>query len=200
MKLNKIKTISDFLIYCRMPIYFKSQINKMNVGDIFFLGQYKEAIPNSDAHFIAEAWIEKERGQYTFNATWTMSTKSRRPLIMTSGSFNISKGGHIKFDDELEEVKQFSLVCRYIGFYLRYYPIEMQKYFDAHSKPLFIGVWLDKNYISKEPYFDTSIQKYLYLDYQDYAPTHQLKAIIDVGMAMGAIPKLSASSVDTEEA
>lgn len=80
MKMSSIKTVYDFMRYCRMPLYFQRSIRDMKVGDTFILEKYTH--PTADdsdafhvpqrvsddgkAHFVAEAWIEKERGLALF--------------------------------------------------------------------------------------------------------------------------------------
>ena len=109
MKVSSIKTVYDFMRYCRMPLWFQRSIRDMKVGDTFILGKYTQPVSHdsdsfcvpprysacldgSEACFVAEAWIEKERGVYSFYATWTFPTKPERAHVMTFGEFRISKG------------------------------------------------------------------------------------------------------------
>lgn len=184
MNVASIKTISDFLFYCRVPISFKSSIRVMRNEDIFFLGQYKEH------NFIAEAWIEKEeKNKYSYYATWTFPTSKNRPFIMTFGTFHLFKKGIIQFEDDLACVKNFSLVCRYIQLIIKKSPAEDKKfYFRSGMLPFLSGTWLDKNAICRRPRFDINNKKWVYYDYENYLPTQQLQAIVTAGMAVGAIP------------
>lgn len=184
MNVANIKTISDFLFYCRVPIFFKSFIRVMKNEDIFFLGQYKEH------DFIAEAWIEKtHKDNYSFYATWTFPTKKNRPFIMTFGSFSLFKKGVIQFNDELNCVKSFSLVCRYIRFITKKATAEdKQFYFRSGMNPFLIGTWLDKNAICRRPHYDVNNKSWVYYNYENYLPTQQLHAIVMAGMSIGAIP------------
>ena len=153
MKLNSIKTVYAFMSYCRMNKYFQRDIQDMKIGDTYFLGQYKEKIYNDDdsEEFVAEAWIEKERGIHKFYGTWTFPTKPSRSLIMTSGDFKITKGGIIEFKKGMSGVKEFALVCRYLDLMLRKMSIdERQRYLSEGARPLLRGVWLDKNYIDRK--------------------------------------------------
>ncbi|SQA60473.1 Uncharacterised protein [Raoultella planticola] len=111
------KTVYDFMRYCRMPLWFQRSIRDMKVGDTFILGKYTQPVSHdcdsfcvpprysarldgSEACFVAEAWIEKERGIYSFYATWTFPTKPERAHVMTFGEFRIRKGGIIEFDSK----------------------------------------------------------------------------------------------------
>ncbi len=113
MKVSSIKTVYDFMRYCRMPLWFQRSIRDMKVGDTFILGKYTQPVSHdsdsfcvpprysacldgSEACFVAEAWIEKERGVYSFYATWTFPTKPERAHVMTFGEFRIHKGGIIR--------------------------------------------------------------------------------------------------------
>lgn len=117
MKLNQIKTLGDFMFYCKMPYYYQAKIKKMKVGDTFFMGQYREFIENNDDEYVAEAWIEKHHGFFAFYGTWTFP--SRSGFIMTYGKFKIHKseinfieGNHEEY--EKSGVRMFALVCRYL--------------------------------------------------------------------------------------
>ena len=154
MNVTKITTISDFLSFCHMPIYYKSSIRLMKKGDIFFFGQCKL----NDFH-IAEAWIEKDSGKYSFYGTWTIPTATKRDFIMTFGDFNLLKRGIIKFDDKnitSECLYSFALVCRYINHIIKKRPIE-----------------------DKKKYYRLGMKPFL---------TQQLQAIVTAGIAIGAIP------------
>lgn len=111
MKISSIKTVYDLMRYCRMSLCFQRSIRDMKVGDTFILGKYTQpasydgdsfcvpprysaCLDGSEACFVAEAWIEKERGAYYFYGTWTFPTKPRRSFIMTFGEFKIRKGNY----------------------------------------------------------------------------------------------------------
>lgn len=200
MKASSIKTVYDFMRYCRMPLYFQRSVRDMKVGDTFILGKYTQLItgeensvlmPVSDSEpcYVAEAWIEKERGFYSFFGTWTFPTKPTRAFVMTSGKFKILKGGVIEFA-EAESVKSFALVCRYLAWLVKKMPKEeKQRYFSANSVPLFMGIWLDSDLveIKTRVYLEEGKPKPVRIDYSNYTPTHQLAAIVDAGLAVGAI-------------
>lgn len=192
MKLSSVKTVYDFMQFCRMPLWCQRQIRDMKIGDIYFLGKYKEWVGELDGdYFIAEAWIEKERGRYAFYATWTFPTKPARALMMINGYFTIKKGGFIFFEKDGEGVKDFALVSRYIDVLERKMSIdEKRRYFKAGSKPLFRGVWLDKDYIDRQLHVKEesgSLRRYRN-DYRNYAPTHQLEAIVTAALFLKVIP------------
>lgn len=162
MKMDSIRTVFDFMRYCKMPLWFQRPIKEMKVGDIFILGKYTHpmkysrdafyvASPNDcEVCFVAEAWIEKKRGEYAFYATWTFPTKSTRPHVMTYGTFNVGKKGAIAFTKKNDAVRLFSLVCRYLAKLLNVMSMEDKKsYFSANSTPLFCGLWLDEDLIEK---------------------------------------------------
>ena len=200
MNINTIKTVYDFMQYCRMPLYFQSAIKDMKVGDTFIFGKYTQHIsgeensvlmPVSDGEpcYVAEAWIEKERGFYSFFGTWTFPTKPTRAFVMTSGKFKILKGGIIEFE-KLESVKYFALVCRYLMWLVKKMPKEeKQRYFSANSVPLFMGIWLDSDLIERKTraYLAEGKPKSVRMDYSEYAPTHQLSAIVDAAFALDVI-------------
>lgn len=162
MKVNSISTVFDFMRYCKMPLWFQRPIKDMKVGDIFILGKYTHPIKHSrdsfyvappndrEVCFVAEAWIEKKRGEYSFYATWTLPTKITRPHIMTSGTFNVGKKGAITFAGKNDALISFSLVCRYLAKILNCMSIKDKKvYFSANSIPLFCGLWLDEDLLEK---------------------------------------------------
>lgn len=208
MKVSSIKTVYDFMRYCRMPLWFQRSIRDMKVGDTFILGKYTQSVSHdsdsfcvpprysaclngSEACFVAEAWIEKERGVYSFYATWTFPTKPKRAHVMTFGEFRISKGGIIEFDDKNHPVRLFALVCRYLAHMLNCMSYEDKKvYFSNNSSPLFNGVWLDSDCIERR---ERAIQevdgriKRVWINYKDYMPTHQLSAIVEAAFATGVL-------------
>lgn len=188
MRLKSVKTVYDLMTYCKMNKFFQRDIRDMKVGDTYFLGQYKEPMPNNDScDFIAEAWIEKERGVYKFYGTWTFSTKTKRPHIMTFGDFKIKKGGVIEFVDNMKGVKEFALVCRYLDLIRRRMSAEeLQMYFSAGTRPLLSGVWLDENYLSRRRYFNKEKQAMCWMNYKQYVPTQQLAAIVMAGIYYNA--------------
>jgi hypothetical protein len=44
MKVSSIKTVYDFMRYCRMPLWFQRSIRDMKVGDTFILGKYTQPV------------------------------------------------------------------------------------------------------------------------------------------------------------
>lgn len=180
--------------YCHMPVWCQRQIRDMKVGDTYFLGQYKHVIDdeenNEPAEFVGEAWIEKERGVYNFYATWTIPLKPSRSLIMTSGKFKILKGGIINFSENVEAVRSFALVSRYLNrLVMKMSEAERRNYYDRGSKPLFRGVCVDKDFISREARYikEGESLKRVRADYSNYLPTHQLQAIVTAGIALKQI-------------
>lgn len=122
-----------------------------------------------------EAWIEKERGFFSFYATWTFPTKTERGFIMTAGEFRVCKGGLIEFDKKDDDVKHFALVCRYLAQMLRKMSYEDEKvYFEKKSSPLFNGVWLNSDFIERRQRaieVDGKV-KPVWISYKHYLPTH----------------------------
>lgn len=201
MNVNSIKIVYDFMAYCRMPLWFQRKIKDMKIGDTFILGKYAQRISGEENSvlmsvsndgepcYVAEAWIEKERGFYSFFGTWTFPTKPTRAFVMTSGKFKILKGGVIEFA-ESDSVKSFALVCRYLAWLVKKMPREEKnRYFSVNSVPLFMGIWLDSDLVERKirVYLEEGKPKPVRIDYSNYAPTHQLAAIIDAGLNVGAI-------------
>lgn len=214
MKVSSIKTVYDFMHYCRMPPWFQRTIRDMKVGDTFILGKYMQPVSHEsdyfcvpprysacldgrEACFVAEAWIEKERGVYSFYATWTFPTKPRRAAIMTFGKFRVHKGGIIEFDekngeidDKTHAVRLFSQVCRYLIHMLKCMSYDDKKvYFGNQCFPLFNGIWLDSDCNERRQRaieVDGKIKR-VRINYQDYMPVHQLSAIVDAAFATGAL-------------
>ncbi|MBW5840011.1 hypothetical protein [Yersinia enterocolitica] len=205
MKVSSIKTVYDFMRYCRMPLWFQRSIRDMKVGDTFIFGKYTHPVSHdsdsfcipprysacldgSEACFVAEAWIEKERGIYSFYATWTFPTKPERAHVMTYGEFRIFKGGIIAFDDKDHAVRSFALVCRYLAHMLNCMSYEDKEiYFKNNSFPLFNGVWLDSDCNERRQRAieaDGKIKR-VWINYKDHMPTHQLSAIVYAALAMG---------------
>ena len=192
MNIRSIKTVYDFMQYCRMPLWCQRTVRDMKIGDIFLFGQYKEEITEgSDEYFVAEAWIEKTRGKWHFYGTWTHPTKPSRPLIMTYGEFKVLSGGVIVFGKDGAGVREFALVSRYLDCLVRKMTKEQKLLFISKgSKPLYRGIWVDKNFIDRQGHvrYDEKGKLEPYrLDYSSHAPTHQLHAIISAGIALGQI-------------
>lgn len=192
MKFSSINTGYDFMRYCRMRPCFQRPIREMNIGDTFFLGKLCHPATEQDkVGFVAEAWIEKERGKHTFYATWTFPTKPSRAFIMTQDAFTLGRGGIIAFKSPPETVKHFARVCRYLAWYLEHLPHdERKRWFAAHSIPLLNGVWLDKDLIEKKDRArmrEGKIERFR-VSYANMGPTHPLAALVHAGMALGCLP------------
>lgn len=191
MNIHSVKTVYDLMHYCHMPLWCQREVRDMKVGDTYFLGQYKHVMDdeekNEPAEFVGEAWIEKKRGVYQFYGTWTIPTKPCRALIMTSGKFKILKGGFLEFSENIEAVRSFALVSRYLNrLVMRMSQAERRNYYDRGSQPLFRGVCVDKDYISRKARFIEvgGALKQVKVDYSNYLPTHQLQAIVTAGIAL----------------
>ncbi|HDX9051752.1 TPA: hypothetical protein ACHJX8_004429 [Yersinia enterocolitica] len=205
MKLSSLITVYDFMRYCRMPLWFQRSIRDMKVGDTFILGKYTQPISydsdsfstpqasdNDEACFVAEAWIERKRGGYSFHGTWTFPTKPERGFIMTFGEFKICKGGVIEFDYKNDAIRSFALVCRYLAKMLSSMSRDDAKVY-KHSFPLFSGVWLDSDFIERRKRaveVNGKIKRFN-ISYKKYPPTHQLSAIVDAAFALGLLPELN---------
>lgn len=193
MNIRSVKTVYDLMHYCHMPVWCQREIRDMKVGDTYFLGQYKHVADNDDGdptEFVGEAWIEKERGNYHFYATWTLPLKPNRSLIMTSGTFKILKGGVIDFGENAQAVRSFALVSRYLNrIIMNMTPAECDNYYSSGTKPLFRGVCVDKDFISRKVRFikDGESLKRVKVDYSNFIPTHQLQAIVTAGIALKQI-------------
>ncbi|WP_210461827.1 hypothetical protein [Pantoea ananatis] len=194
MKLSSVKTVGEFMRYCKMPYSFQSDIKKMKVGDIFMLGKYTEPFDNNDddedTGFVCEVWIEKNRGSYSYFATWTLPTKKDRPLIMMQDEFIIEKAGLITFKKGNEGARLFSLVCRYINQIILSSPdTEKQRYRKAGVVPFFRGVWMDKDYLGRRynVFHDGEKLARRIINYSNYAPSHQLQAVVTAGLALRQI-------------
>ncbi|MEX0446546.1 hypothetical protein [Xenorhabdus sp. SGI246] len=194
MKIENIKTISDFMLYCKYPYWYQSKIKEMKLGDTLFMGQYREKIKKShENYFVAEAWIEKHRGYFSFYATWTFPTKEKRCFIMTSGKFKIKNSQIFFFNEkeseiEKENVRLFSLVCRYLHCILKSFSSDdCQAYFKKGTTPLLMGVRVNQDWIGyKKSFIDSNVKKPCFLSYANNAP-HQLHAIVSASMALGLI-------------
>lgn len=190
MKTSSIETVRDFMIYCKMPGWDQRTIRDMKVGDIFMFGKYTEPYPDSeeyDTGFIAEAWIEKNRGFYSYYATWTFPTKIRRPFIMANDEFRIEKGGLITFKKGDDAVRLFALVSRYLNhIVLKSTDDEKKRWRTAGTKPFFRGVCMDKNHHDKRINVFHDGEKIVkrIIDYSNYLPAHQLEAIVTAGMVL----------------
>ncbi len=69
---------------------------------------------------------------------------------------------------------------------------EKQRYFSANSVPLFMGIWLDSDLIERKTraYLAEGKPKPVRMDYSEYAPTHQLAAIVDAAFSLGVIQEI----------
>ncbi|MBP2845797.1 hypothetical protein J8655_09935 [Dickeya oryzae] len=188
MKISSIKTVRDFMTFCKMPGWEQRTIRDMKVGDTFMLGKYSAPGLDSieyDTGYIAEAWIEKERGHYSYFATFTLPTKITRPFIMMHDEFTIRKGGLITFKNGNDAIRLFSLVSRYLNqIVLKSTTEERQRYRKAGTKPYFRGVWMDKNNHDRRVNVFHDGEKLVrrIIDYSNHTPTHQLQAIVAAGL------------------
>ncbi|EGO6446128.1 hypothetical protein IU142_004474 [Salmonella enterica] len=214
MKHDAVKTVYDLMRYCHMPMWCQREVRDMKVGDIYFLGKYKEVMYsedlNEDVDFVGEAWIEKERGIYKFYATWTIPMKPSRSFIMTNGGFKVLKGGAVNFGGDLSAFRSFALVSRYLNRLVMKMSNEERNEFykvgskpllrgicidkdsisrKVGSKPLLRGICIDKDSISRRPHYikeGESIRR-VWLNYSNQLPTHPLQAIVTSAIALKQI-------------
>lgn len=191
MKLNQIKTIGDFMLYCKMPYWYQAKIKEMKVGDTFFMGQYRQFIENCEDEYVAEAWIEKHHGFFEFYGTWTFP--SRSGFIMTYGKFKIHKSEINFIEGNYEEyeksgVRMFALICRYLHSILKTFSHdEKMFYIKKGTSPLLMGVRVDKKFIGYKRLYNQETKKFYSLDCHRYAPMPQLQAIVSASIALGLI-------------
>ncbi|ELW4252651.1 TPA: hypothetical protein RDT13_005414 [Klebsiella pneumoniae] len=194
MKHDAVKTVYDLMRYCHMPMWCQREVRDMKVGDIYFLGKYKEVMYsedlNEDVDFVGEAWIEKERGVYKFYATWTIPMKPSRTFIMTNGGFKVLKGGAVNFGGDLSAFRSFALVSRYLNrLVMKMSNEERNEFYKVGSKPLLRGICIDKDSISRRPHYikeGESIRR-VWLNYSNQLPTHPLQAIVTSAIALKQI-------------
>lgn len=194
MKHDAVKTVYDLMRYCHMPMWCQREVRDMKVGDIYFLGKYKEVMYsedlNEDVDFVGEAWIEKERGIYKFYATWTIPMKPSRSFIMTNGGFKVLKGGAVNFGGDLSAFRSFALVSRYLNrLVMKMSNEERNEFYKVGSKPLLRGICIDKDSISRRPRYikeGESIRR-VWLNYSNQLPTHPLQAIVTSAIALKQI-------------
>ncbi|MDO9227335.1 MAG: hypothetical protein Q8M09_11790 [Pseudomonadota bacterium] len=123
----------------RFDYYRVNQLRNMRLHEQLWVGVFD--VRNDGRPFgRCEAYFERRRGHFTFNAVWTVIWRNhagkltiRRPHIFTWGDFKLLTGNRIVFDDRsLEGEKTFRLVCRYLAFFDRHYtrffgPIDWDK-------------------------------------------------------------------------
>ncbi|HEN3303473.1 TPA: hypothetical protein U5D50_004263 [Yersinia enterocolitica] len=161
----------------------------MSVGDTFYLGKIVENVKD-DFNAVCEAWIERERCVYKFYATWTFPTKENRSLIITYGDFKLQKGGNIEFSNDMKGVKEFALVSRYLDFFIRKLsPDDIRHYRKNGIPPLFSGLWIGKNFVSKKRCVVMINGKHAvrFVRCENYMPTNQMEAIVSIGIATNQI-------------
>lgn len=185
-----IETLSDFLSYCKMPVFFKAEIKKMKVGDTFILGKHAEKVTeNTDG--ICEAWIERVKGSYEYYSTFTVPSKPERPLIINNGSFKLSSKDSIHFiEPESRRVRNFAIVCRYLTHLLKKMNKEERYVFHRNGiKPLFYGVWLDSDYVTRKFTAVRENDKLIrrFTNCKKYQPVKQIEAIINIALATNQI-------------
>jgi len=185
--------IIDLMKYCRLPLYFKSEIRSMKVGDVFLLGIIKEFYEELDLHAVAEAWIEKERGVWKFYAAWTLPTNSRRTDVMTDGKFIVKKGGVVEFfdDSNRSSLKSFALVCRRIQKLLSHVDSEeRQQWFDNGLLPYLNGIRVNsENTTYRTGIVRTSEENKICRVKlpPELMPTPSLEAILNKAMFLGVV-------------
>ncbi|MFN2098377.1 hypothetical protein ACKVM9_002209 [Pantoea agglomerans] len=193
MKFDSIKTVGEFMRYCRMPYWYQAKIKTMRIGDVFYIGKLTHPFTeegDADGEFVCEAWIEKERGEFHFYATWTMPSKISRPFIMASCKVNIDKKGNMNLFEKKDSLLPFVKVSRYLDFFLRHMSLEEKNvFYKAGAKPLFSGVCIDKNNISVDIRHVRQGDKIVRtrIDFSNYLPTHQLEAIVTAALHLKQI-------------
>ena len=194
MKLDAVKTVRDLMRYCHMPVWCQREVRDMRVGDIYFLGKYKEVMfsgeLNEDVDFVGEAWIEKERGIYKYHATWTIPVKPSRAFVMTSGQFKLLKGGVVDFNGDFSSFRSFALVARYLyRLVMKMSNEERHEFYKVGSRPLFRGICIDKESISRRPHYikDGEVLRRVWLNYSNQLPMHPLQAIVTAAIALKQI-------------
>lgn len=194
MKIESLRTVYDLMHYCHMPVWCQREVRDMKVGDTYLLGRHRESYfsddLNEDVEFVGDCWIEKERGFYRFNATWTIPAKPSRAFVMTSGNFKILKGGIVQFGNDLAAFRSFALVSRYLNrMLMKMTKEERHVYYSAGAKPLLRGVCIDKDSICKKPRYirnGESLRR-TWVNYSNYLPNHPLEAIITAALALKQI-------------
>lgn len=166
----------------RLEYYRVAQIRDLRVGEQFWIASFSGpgVTPKVDGH--CEAYIERVRGGYQFNAIWTMrwTGKPTRSHIMTYGSFNLLPGNIIEFEavKDVEAEKSFRKVCGYSGYITR------------HSKEYGIEpIYLSAPYHCHVLWRGETVRKNGCTRWGVEGPEpHGLGAIIETAIALGVVP------------
>ncbi len=171
----------DWIRALRLAYYRVAQIRELRLGEQFWIGYFAGPGVSPDAKGHCEAYIERIRGGYSFNAIWTVSTgKASRAHIMTFGKFNLLPGNVIEFasSQDLAAERTFRLVCRYVG------------YIHRHAKAYGINpVYRGAPYHHHVLWYCEKIRKGGRTRYGVAGPEPRgLNAIVETAIALGIVP------------
>lgn len=120
----------DWMRLLRFEYYRVNQLRNMRLHEQLWVGYFKgPGVTEDRGRGHCEAYFERRRGHFTFNAVWTVIWRNhtgkptiRRPHILTWGDFKLLPGNMIEFlsDRDLEAEHTFRRVCRYVDFLSRH--------------------------------------------------------------------------------
>ncbi|MBB4865317.1 hypothetical protein HNP46_004198 [Pseudomonas nitritireducens] len=107
----------------RMHYYHVAQLREMKLGETLLIGHFVGQGFAGPETGVAQAEIQRVRGGFRFNATWTCKFgRASRPMEMSYGSFKLRTGNRITFerDTEAKAAWAFGRVCRFLDFIERH--------------------------------------------------------------------------------
>ncbi len=180
----------DWIRGLRLEYWRVAQLRELRVGEQFWIAFFSGPGVTKSCKGHCEAYIERIRGGYRFAAVWTMNwtANARHAHVMTDGYFNLLKGNVVEFQSErdVEAVRSFRLVCRYVAHILR------------HAKRYGLGaLYHGAPYHCHSLWHGEVLLKDGATRFGVEGPVPRgLGAIVDVAIAIGAVPSLSD---DTDE-
>lgn len=107
----------------RFEYYRVAQLRRLRVGEQLWVGRFDGPGISEEVRGICEAYFERQRGAWSFHATWTICWRGvwRRPHVLTFGRFHLKPGNRIAFAsvDDVRAERGFRRVCRYCAFFHR---------------------------------------------------------------------------------
>lgn len=171
----------DWVRDLKLEYYRVADLRKLRVGEMFWVAYFGGPGVSKQAEGHCEAYIERVRGGYRFNAVWTIVWQGnlRRSHIMTFGGFDLLKGNLIRFKSQrdVDAVASFKRVCRYVHF------------IERHAKELGFERYIGAPYhVSRLWHCETVLSNGCTKFGVPGPEPHGLGAIVETAIALGVVP------------
>lgn len=145
--------IDDFLEACRMWPWADEDIIRMQDGDLYVFGMaFFEQVHDIRGveHCYSQAWLERTKKCWRYEAFSTLQYSKARAPIKTSGTFTLTEDGTMCLASPGEArapdvLADFVLVCRHLDLIKKTLSEDEKNFFMRHGfRALMSGLWLDK--------------------------------------------------------